>query len=329
MAGSDLRSADVSSARRRSALTAGAGLFVAVVVMSHVAVAQALYKYRGADGEWIFSDRPPAEERTVEIRELQRGPGKPKVQVVDRRFDRQIGLIALNEFYSPVEVVLALDELRNVGLPPPDTSLRWVVPARSSAELLRLDAIEDNAASGISYRFIWVAGDPDSEHLPPRPYRAPFALSRAYRISQAFPVGITHTTPDSRYAVDIAMPVGTDVYAARGGIVVEVAATNYRGGLDTSREGAEANLVRILHDDGTFAIYAHLSLNSIRVKPGDEVVRGQYIAESGNTGFSSGPHLHFAIVRNRNLRMDSVPFVFEGQGGSEVTPETGVELRAY
>lgn len=291
--------------------------------------AQAMYKYQGSDGEWIYSDRPPPDQQAAEIRPLQKALAQPQVHVTHRLVERQVSLEAENEFYSPVEIVIALDELRNVGFPPPEMNLRWVVPARSSAELMRLDALEEGGASGISYRFVWIPGDPQSEHRPDRSYRAPFALSREYPVSQAFPTGITHTTPDSRYAVDIAMPVGTDIHAARAGTVVEIAASNYRGGFDTTRDGAEANLIRILHDDGTFAIYAHLNRSSIRVRPGDAVARGQYIAESGNTGFTSGPHLHFAIVQNRNLRLDSVPFVFEGPGGSEITPQTGVALRAY
>lgn len=306
-----------------------AALWLAFCIVPGQAFAQTLYKYRGSDGEWIYTDRPPQGEQVAETRQLEQGNAQPKLTVTDRRYDGQVGLIAQNEFFSPVEVVVALDELVNVGFPPPDAALRWVVPARSSTELLRLDTLEANATAGISFRFVWIPGDPGSEHRPPRPYRVPFALANAYRVSQAFPTGITHTTPDSRFAVDIAMPVGTDIHAARSGVVVEVASQNYRGGIDTTRDGAEANLVRILHDDGTFAIYAHLNWNSIRVRPGDEVQRGQYIADSGNTGFSSGPHLHFAIVRNHNLRLDSVPFYFEGPNGSEVTPETGTELRAY
>jgi murein DD-endopeptidase MepM/ murein hydrolase activator NlpD len=292
-------------------------------------LAQSMYKYRGPDGEWIYTDRAPEASESVEVRDLRKGSARPQVRVVDRRYEGAIGLVAENEFWSPVEVVIAFDELQNVGTPPPEMPLRWVVPARSSAELLRLDAIEENVSAGVSFRYVWIPGDPLSEHRPPRPYRAPFTLSRAYPISQAFPEGITHTTADSRYAVDIAMPIGTDIFAAREGLVVEVSSTNYRGGFDTSRDGADANIVRILHDDGTFAIYAHLNLNSVRVRPGERVVRGQYIADSGNTGFSSGPHLHFVIVRNHNLRMDSVPFVFEGPGGTEVTPLSGLELRAY
>jgi murein DD-endopeptidase MepM/ murein hydrolase activator NlpD len=304
-------------------------IVLACLIAGGPVLAQTLYKYRGNDGEWIYTDRPPTDEKAAEIRQLDKGGGQPQLTVVDRQYDSQVSLIAQNEFYSPVEVVIALDELRNVGFPPPEMDLRWVVPARSNTELLRLDTLQQNSAAGISFRFVWIPGDPGSEHRPPQPYRVPFALASAYPVSQAYPTSVTHTTPDSRFAVDIAMPVGTDIYAARSGTVVEVAGTNYRGGFDTTREGAEANVVRILHDDGTFAVYAHLNWNSIRVRPGDEVQRGEYIADSGNTGFSSGPHLHFAIVRNRNLRLDSVPFFFEGPNSSEISPETGVELRAY
>ena len=88
-------------------------------------------------------------------------------------------------------------------------------------------------------------------------------------------------------------------------------------------------MVRILHDDGTYAIYAHLNTNTIRVKPGDRVERGQYIADSGNTGYSSGPHLHFAVVRNVGLRVESVPVTFLGANSVTVIPASGNLLTAY
>jgi murein DD-endopeptidase MepM/ murein hydrolase activator NlpD len=156
----------------------------------------------------------------------------------------------------------------------------------------------------------------------------PFAVSSGHTISQAYPDTITHTTPDSQYAVDIAMPVGTDVFAARGGVVFDVAAQNFKGGADASNMSL-ANVVRILHDDGTYAIYAHLNWNSIRVRVGDVVERGEYIADSGNTGYSSGPHLHFVVVRNAGMAMRSVPVRFAGANSTAIAPAAGQVLTAY
>ena len=90
-----------------------------------------------------------------------------------------------------------------------------------------------------------------------------------------------------------------------------------------------ATVVRILHDDGTYAVYAHLSWNSIRVRVGDVVQRGEYIADSGNTGYSSGPHLHFAVVRNVGMAMQSVPVNFVGADSTPIAPATGSVITAY
>jgi len=86
-----------------------------------------------------------------------------------------------------------------------------------------------------------------------------------------------------------------DFHREKDHVQIRRLSTNFRGGVDRQRDGGAANIVRILHDDGTHAVYAHLNWNSIRVRPGDHVERGEYIADSGNTGFSSGPHLHFEI----------------------------------
>ena len=292
-------------------------------------LAQTLYKYKGTNDEWVYTDRAPEDEESTETQYLPTGDKDPEVLVEHRLVGRQIQLSARNDFHAPVELVLALDELQDVKPPPPDRSLRWVLPPRSDTELIQFDTLDGSEAPFVGYRFIYLHGSPDAEHITERPYRAPFAMANKFMVSQAFPIGITHNAADSYFAVDFVMPIGTDIYAAREGTVVEVASTNFRAGPDPEEEGASANIVRILHEDGTFAIYAHLNWNTIRVKPGDKVKRGEYIADSGNTGFSTGPHLHFVVLRNKGMRVESLPVLFEGPSGVDIEPQAGRELTAY
>ena len=306
-----------------------AAVFVAGSVSSEPVFGQSLYKYRGPDGEWVFTDREPEGEENIEVRKLSRGAQDPRVNVRHRETETGVALYARNEFFAPVQVVLGIEEIDGFEKPDAEQTLRFVVPPRSDAfHLMDLDALKQSEERSLRYRYAYLLGDPAAQHRPSTAYRAPFAAAGSHVISQAYPEAVTHTTLDSRYAVDFAMPIGTDVYAARGGVVIEVASTNYKAG-DSLDEGAQANLVSILHDDGTYAVYAHLNWNSIRVQPGERVTRGQYIADSGNTGFSTGPHLHFVVLKNADLRSESVPVEFEGLSGSRIEPQTGQSLTAY
>jgi len=309
--------------------TAWVCVLLASLALSGAAAAQALYKYRGENGEWIYADRPPEDGSMAEIRVLESAGPAGEIAVTHRLVTDGIELVADNQYFAPIELKLLVDEIRGLQYPPPDDDLRWVVPPRSQMTLIRLGIIEDSPAPFLAYRFQYLAGDPESGHEPSGLYRVPFAIANNFPITQAYPDVITHRTPDSYYAVDIAMPTGTGVFAARGGVVFDVASDNFRGGLSAERDGPKANVVRLLHDDGTYAIYAHLNWNSIRVRPGQRVSRGEYIADSGNTGFSSGPHLHFAVVRNLGFRLESVPVQFQGANSVRVTPATGLALTAY
>jgi murein DD-endopeptidase MepM/ murein hydrolase activator NlpD len=193
-----------------------------------------------------------------------------------------------------------------------------------------LVSIANAGAQAKDFNYQWQAspGSPDAKHRPPRPYRAPFAIGAIYMISQAYPSQATHNTPDSQYAVDIALPDGTQVYAAREGTVINVRHDAFRGGISPAMMD-QANVVEILHDDGTIAMYAHLHWDSIRVHIGEQVTRGEYIANSGSTGFSSGPHLHFCVVRNAGFEPVSVPIEFAGPSDVPVTPATQKMLTAY
>jgi len=304
-------------------------LLTAVALLcGSVAAAQTLYKYRGDNGEWIFSDRPPDEGQPAEVRAI-----KPRAQnnglTVENEFTgNSLRFTARNRFYAPMEVALEFESIDGVDYPHPDQELQWVVPARSELVLLDLPSLDEPTPPSVEYRYVYLPGDPDTRPESNADYRVPFAVGTSFPITQTYPDSSTHRTRDSMYAIDVAMPIGTDIVAARGGIVFDVAGTNFKGGPDAKQYADLANVVRILHDDGTFALYAHLNWNSIRVRPGDRVEAGQYIADSGNSGFTSGPHLHFAVQRNVGMRVDSLPLAFRGTNSENVVPATGGLLTA-
>jgi murein DD-endopeptidase MepM/ murein hydrolase activator NlpD len=119
------------------------------------------------------------------------------------------------------------------------------------------------------------------------------------------------------------MPVGTPVVAAREGLVVKSKDDSDEGGPDRKFQQA-ANSILIQHDDGTIGIYAHLKKDGNTVKEGDWVKAGDVIGLSGNTGFSSGPHLHFAvfITRTGSERV-SIPVKFRTADREAVIPVIG------
>jgi murein DD-endopeptidase MepM/ murein hydrolase activator NlpD len=88
--------------------------------------------------------------------------------------------------------------------------------------------------------------------------------------------------------MDIGIPEGTSVKAVKDGTVIH---TGY------NPDGFGNNVI-IQHDDGYQTVYAHLSSKSMQ--KGDKVTAGQLVGLSGNTGFSSGPHLHFQVQKGIN-----------------------------
>ena len=314
---------------RRRCYTLQSVLLLAVFAMCGAASAQTVYKYRGDDGEWNFSDRKPPDERQVETRSVS--PSFERGDLTVKHENTGDGLIftARNSYFAPMQLAIDFQRISGVDYPHPDKVLRWLVPARSELVLLQLASLGTLEAPSVKYRFVFLPGDPSAVHASNASYRVPYSVGTSYPITQAFPETITHVTRDSMHAVDLAMPVGTDVVAAREGVVFDVASTNFTGGTDAGQYARLANFVRILHDDGTFAVYAHLNWNTIRVRPGDRVAAGQYIADSGNTGFSSGPHLHFAVLKNMGMRIDSLPIAFRGRSAAPVRPVMGQLLTAY
>lgn len=127
----------------------------------------------------------------------------------------------------------------------------------------------------------------DDDHL----YTLPYKPGSTYRVSQSHTNISTHRY-GNLYAIDWDMPVGEPVHAARGGVVV----STYDQSASTSATGsATANHIWVQHSDATIGKYLHLDHPGVLVTEGQTVTAGQRIGTSGNTGFSSGPHLHFSV----------------------------------
>ena len=289
--------------------------------------ADGLYKYRDAEGNWVYTDRQPDAVSEYEQMPLADSVSPPVVRVERRTAEGGVELVADNACFCPAEVAVRLLEPVNVmGLE--GESVRQVIPARRETVLAVLKPVDWDQPMSFGHEYRAVLGELDVEHEPEEAYRAPFALARQFRVTQAYPLHVTHVDPSSAYAVDFAMPVGTQIYAARAGTVIEVASQYFEASTD-AKKAARANVVRVLHADGTMALYAHLNWDSIRVRPGQIVERGEYIADSGNTGFSTGPHLHFAVIRNAGLRLESLPVRFAAASGAAAAPVAGQMLAAH
>jgi murein DD-endopeptidase MepM/ murein hydrolase activator NlpD len=304
-----------------------AASFLLAALLPPSVLTESLYKYQDEQGRWVFTDRQPESGQDYQLENRAASlSSEPQVLLHRGGSGSQVKLFAENTCYCPAEVFLQVTALSNTDSAAGEQVI-VVIPAKETTELTTFRQINKAGNWSFDYEHAFLFGDPTAAHQQSFVYRPPFAAAKQYRISQAYPDSMTHNTADSRHAVDIVMPENTNIFAARGGTVVAVAHSNFRGGADRAKYGAMANIVKILHDDGSFAVYAHLSWDSIRVRPGEFVNQGQYIADSGNTGFSTGPHLHFVVIRNDGTKSISVPLLFnDGQGGT-VNPRTGANLQ--
>ena len=214
-----------------------------------------------------------------------------------------------NSLAGPIEVMLSFTRSSNVRADPA-LPARATVPAKGSVLVARLgaDAPGRNGSFELSLR--GVPGNPSARPQDVE-YLAPLQQLRS-RIDQGFDGQFSHDDEQNRYALDFAADIGTPIMAARGGTVMQVEADFSKAGMTKETYGGRANFVRILHDDGTMALYAHLKTGGVLVRVGQQVQAGQQIGLSGNTGFTTGPHLHFAVQVNRGMRLVSIPFRMHG-----------------
>lgn len=201
----------------------------------------------------------------------------------------------------------------------------FVMGPQSKAEVLKLH-IDKNTFS-FKAHYEWTLGSKDAQHDDYYVYKLPYKTGTSQMVSQGFNGKFTHFGK-SQYAVDFNLKEGTEVYAAREGVVVITKSDSNRGGADKAYE-KDANHIIIEHSDGTLASYAHLRQNGIIVKVGQKIQRGQLIGYSGKTGYAQGPHLHFIVYKAIDgTHRESFPIRFMSAEGLVEEPKEHTSYRA-
>ncbi|HEY6174451.1 MAG TPA: M23 family metallopeptidase, partial [Kofleriaceae bacterium] len=172
-------------------------------------------------------------------------------------------------------------------------------------------------------------GDPQARPLPYL-YALPYRRG-TFGVLQGFHGAFSHHG-SNEFAVDFDCPVATPVVAARPGVVVAVNAGAQGAGISPEfLDDRRANFVLIRHGDGTLGEYMHLAPSGIEVRPGQTVRRGQELGLSGNTGFSSTPHLHFQVMTadDDGVAKHSFPFELAIAPHQASQPVQGQRYRAW
>ena len=290
------------------------------MLLSAPAVAD-IYSYTDENGIRHFTDQPPDTDLPVRKTYMEVDP-EPRVTL--RRLGTKTEPVyhVYNMFRGPVEIELSFSEAVNVSTNPP-LPARFVIAANSEVPVVTLGATDPRQGYSFRLEMTQVPGRPlpvPDKNLVLYP---PFPSGQTFYISQGIEGKHTHNDAQSEFAVDITMPIGTPVLAAESGIVMDIEEDFNSGGTDRAEYVMKANHVRLLHDDGSMSNYGHLDYNSVVVGLGQRVAAGAIIGRSGNTGFSTGPHLHFSVQRNLGMTLQGMPFEFRTKSGKLVLPISG------
>ncbi|MFH1172919.1 MAG: peptidoglycan DD-metalloendopeptidase family protein [bacterium] len=146
--------------------------------------------------------------------------------------------------------------------------------------------MEDGGNLVVGQKVIIPGGQMPRPKATPRTYTVPPSSKVVTGGGMLWPIGsrrITQYFSWRHSGVDIGIPIGTPIYASEAGVVIGV-----------GWSGGYGNQIVVDHGNGKTTRYAHLS--QVYVKKGQAVEKGQTIALSGNTGWSTGPHLHFEVM---------------------------------
>lgn len=218
-----------------------------------------------------------------------------KVKIYYEQIGRGYNIYANNDEFCPVSIEIDFTVI-NLSVKGGNNKT-YTADSQSKKQLLTTLYISDKQKEyKFFYKYRVNLGDHlNNEYDANYNYDLPFNTSNQFKVVQGYNGTFSHQNQNS---LDFKMPVGTEITAVREGIVIDVIEHNNK---NCEKEECEKynNYITIYHPDGTFAQYAHIQQNGSEVKVGDKVVKGQLIGFSGNVGWSTGPHLHLVIFKQK------------------------------
>lgn len=253
--------------------------------------------------------------------------GQIKVSTFNETKVGGYNFFANNEEYCPVSIKIdfELDNLISTN----GNGVTFLVPARTKKFLLTsLNLIKENAAYGFKNTSLFNYGDVNLKaNNNSFIYSLPFETGKSFKVDQGYNGTFSHQNEN---ALDFTMPLGTKIFSSRAGIVIKVV-QNFNENCPEKECEKYNNYVIVYHNDGSFSRYDHLKKNGVILKEGETIIENQLIGYSGNTGRSTGPHLHFMVYMQRLKNIESLETKFKINNGleNEFLVEKEIYLKSY
>ncbi len=238
--------------------------------------------------------------------------GESAVKVYYENTESDLTVYADNSGFvsKSVRIEMEYKGFRNIGT---SQDVFFIPPNTKKLKLIELELTGQGKVS-FGYEYTIYFGDVNAKHDDTFPYMLPFSDEIDFKLTQGYNGKFSH---QSKKALDFTMPIGTKIVAARSGVIID-SKEDSNTGCEAPRCLDAANYITVLHNDGSFAQYYHLKQNGVVVALSDIVEQGQLIGYSGNTGFTSGAHLHFEVNISTLEGIKTVPTQFNIEGKKQL-----------
>lgn len=248
---------------------------------------------------------------------------KPQIKIYHEQVNDEYIIYVDSDEFCHVSVKIDF-KLNNMEVDGGNLQVYVIDPRSKRQQLTKITISNTRLAYNFNYRYLRSYGNHHKdEYDEDYSYNLPFKTSNEFRVNQGYNGTFSH---QNQNALDIIMPIGTKIMAIREGIVTEVVEKNSK---NCAQEECKKynNKIIIYHPDGTFAEYTHIKQNGSVVEVGDEISKGQHIGFSGNVGWSSGPHLHLVVFKQKLFARETLETKFRTGDGTQ--KEYLLEKEAY